>query len=714
MIFIGIGRYRWWWIAGEIAAVMLLGALCTLLARFGMGASAVGVLAAAAWGVLVGSLLVLGRRDIGFLFRKPAKNMGTGLSRIWSVGHTTMLEAWAGRIWLLPLLWLGAAFIMMGSVRIVDLPDRIPQYIRMLLTSQELLLLVMMWVMACVSLPREREKKIVITNASKPLSRLEIVLGKMAGFSAMAGVMVVVMGAASLLILYVSNERLKASAREQLALSKSDTARLSRATLEALSEEGQLHAYNYITVAKGGMSILGEFRLEIPGGMERFIKGNSAEVAVYEFQQLNVDRSAYLAPVGTRPYFIFFFPVAASQEGVTATPEIRVSAYCSSPDRAEPPRRQEKTLRLTPAGYATWEPENPEQLFSSVDETGQPVNLGPVTVEVSTTTPGALLQVLDGLHPEKGEAPNVGFVQDRRTGFGPAPAPRPMVRGMERHDAEELVGPTRNDPLGEYAVYRFDADTLRHVPVKNGNFQLTLLLDTFKQDNATVPTEISLAVFSADNGDSKPYQLPHLEVTEKRAMTLEIPAVNLGAADASQRGDMYVWIQATTLGHAVVLGEDSVRIELPATPFAVNWFKSEAVLLLETMLMIVVSVACSVRLGWAVAMFLSGIVFLFGYFVDFIVGIQEYGGLAVLNYHANGAASGIFTFFDTTTDWLWRGLGVVARMSPNFSEYQAQQFIPDLRNMPWGVLGGNLLDTVLFMLPVVAIAYLMARKQELG
>src|ERR1043165_3716384 len=99
-------------------------------------------------GLFILGLVACGGRELLLLLRRPAPNMGTGLSRIWAVGHTTLLEAWAGRIWLLPVLWLIASFILIMFVRPFDESERIPLYIRMLLTGQELLLLVMIWVMA--------------------------------------------------------------------------------------------------------------------------------------------------------------------------------------------------------------------------------------------------------------------------------------------------------------------------------------------------------------------------------------------------------------------------------------------------------------------------------------------------------------------------------------------------------------------------------------
>jgi len=71
--------------------------------------------------VLLLLFLLIAARDLGFLFRKPARGLGTGLSRVHAVAHTTMIEAWASRVWLLPVLWFVAAIILVdrsGNVAI--------------------------------------------------------------------------------------------------------------------------------------------------------------------------------------------------------------------------------------------------------------------------------------------------------------------------------------------------------------------------------------------------------------------------------------------------------------------------------------------------------------------------------------------------------------------------------------------------------------------
>src|SRR3954462_303857 len=81
---------------------------------------------------------------------KAGRGLGTGLSRVWAVAHTTLLESWNARIWLLIPIWLVAALVLLIAVRPYDESERIPLYIHMLLLSQEILLLILMGILACL------------------------------------------------------------------------------------------------------------------------------------------------------------------------------------------------------------------------------------------------------------------------------------------------------------------------------------------------------------------------------------------------------------------------------------------------------------------------------------------------------------------------------------------------------------------------------------
>ncbi|HVT80946.1 MAG TPA: ABC transporter permease [Phycisphaerae bacterium] len=725
------------------ATVLLLDALATtgLYAYAYWRAEPPPVLRVTIWalhGALLFSFLLLARRDIWFLFIRPATSMGIGLSRVWAVARTTIFEAWAGRIWLLPLLWLACALLLICAIVPFDESERIPLYIRALLTSQQVLLLVMMWVMACVSLPRERERKTLVSTSSKPLSRLEILLGKFTGFAVASGLVMLFMYGSSMIILHVSDLRLRGRAAEAFQIQSRDfnkTLVTPSQELEQLSREGSLYAYNYITVPPEGMSILGGFQLVDPltGKPKREILGGTNEKISYRFTPyLPALPDALVAPKGLRPYFEFYFPLA----GNTKQPiRINISAYCSQSHRIPPPHPQEKTILLNADGVGRWEPDEPLELFTPVHpQTLQPIDPatfepttatnGEVTLDITCTTPDVFLQVFDGaeLGPSGTFPPgtnfNVVLRADRRIAESVIP-PRanPIIRGFERRDRQEIAGPKLSTNNIEYALYHFPGSTLRNVPVdRDGNFTITVQAETYKSGNSDEATHANIDFMSTDPTSGDMYTIsPPPEILEKRPMQFSIPKRMLGDTDPSKRGDLYVRVCCVTPEHSISLVENSVRIELPRTPFFVNYFKSELIIYFQVLLLIAIGITASVRVGWPVAMFLSAICVAFGTMVDFIASLREYGGLGALNYRAmSNNPDGLFKFFDTAASNLWEVLGFISSIVPNFNLYDPNAYIGSLQNTPWIVVWNGAFAAATYLLAFLALAYLMFRKQELG
>ena len=197
-------------------------------------------------------------------------------------------------------------------------------------------------------------------------------------------------------------------------------------------------------------------------------------------------------------------------------------------------------------------------------------------------------------------------------------------------------------------------------------------------------------------------------------MRLTVPGACLGNPDPSKRGDMWVRVCTFDEGHSISLTDSSVRIELPRTPFFVNLLQSELIIFLEAVLLITICVTCSVRLGWPVAMFCSGMCLAFGYLVSFISSLQNYGGLFALNYRSMGEKSAVFNFFDGATNILWKVLAFISALVPNFTIYQPTEYIANLQHVPWAVVGWDLFTTVTYVLPFLGLAFLFFRKQELG
>jgi hypothetical protein len=687
------------------------------------------IITSSVFGVLVLWFLLVAARDLSMLFRRPSKGLGTGFGRIWAVGHTAMLEAWAGRVWLLPVLWFIASLILMLAVRPFDESERMSLYIRVLFTSQELLLLVMIWVMACISFPRERERKIVITNASKPLSRLEIVLGKVVGFSATALLLILVMGAVSWVMLLVADQRIRSNARAEYQLAETDFRTKSRELKEAipppenkkrLAEEGSLFALNYTTVPKDGMSIVGMAETT-PTGLVRYLKGGSMEQVIYRFSNpythnLPGEAGGDLGGPGQRPFFFFQFPVFPYVRDIPDKVLIHVTAVRAR-QRLRP---QEKTLvlNLQEGGTATWEPDNVGELFSFP---GQRDN-GEIEVVVTCPTDGVFLQIRDGVPRENATSVtqfNVAASPKRDAGGWEVPLPNPKMRGFERRDKQQVSGPMKreiqkygsNVPL-EVAIFRFPASSLRDVPLEGDNFRLSLLADVDKEENGELDT-IAWAEVYNENSPTERFD-KDLTVIEKRSTELLVPKQYLGDPDPAKRGDLVVLLRCKTPGHWLSLLEDSVRLEKPPSPFVLNLLKSELVIFCEAVLLVVICVTCSVRLGWPVAMLTSATCYFLGLLRAFITELQDLGGLGALGWAPGQELSSSAKFVDHVLAAIWKILQFIVSLMPDFTRFEPLEFIAHLRNMPISALFVDAGWMALYSLPFIGVGYLLIRKQELG
>ncbi|MGN6370195.1 MAG: ABC transporter permease [Phycisphaerae bacterium] len=692
-------------------------------------------------GVVLFIFLLLAYRDLLMLVRRPVRGLGTGISRIWAVGRTTIIESWVARVWMLPIIWLIVSVLLILVVRPYDEADRFPIYIRILLTAQEWMLLLMMWVLACVSLPRERERKIIITNASKPLSRLEILVGKMTGFCVVALGTLAVMGLATWAVLHICDYKIRSDAAKAYQLAEQDY-QLHAGTKgvvappeekKRLAEEGSLFAYNYITVPPQNMSILGGYD---KANGDRYLKGGSSEKVIYHFPRLVAPTMALVTPIGApmHPYFEFNFPVLPYVKNPPSKIQIEVTAQRVGTGLSPADARvKEKSVVLDSTGHGYWVIDHPEDLFTAQDDPSKPpesgTDMGPVEVTVSCSTFGVYLGVKDGSPPGAQIDPsqiNVVAVPFYNAQFEILPLNNPIMRGFERHDMQEVAGPDKREireygdqfiggaPPLEAAMFRFPAKNLKDIPVdSDGNFEVSLKLDTDKMDNYSVDTEAIVDAYN-DNSRQDHTVLEPFPVVEKRITTIKLPAKLLGSGDPSKRGDLILVLTCPTQGHWIALNEDSVRIDQPPSSFFVNVFKSELIIFCEVALLIVICVAWSVRLGWPVAMFASFTCMIFGFIAEFIAALPNAGGLTALGYTHYGERSGIEKFFDAFTEAVWYLLNFIRSLIPDYTRYDSLRFISALRNMPLSTLGSDLLWTIAYAIPFIALGYLLFRKQELG
>jgi len=672
--------------------------------------------------VLVVAFLAFARRDLAMLVRRPAANMGTGLGRIWAVARTCVFEALTARVWLVPLFWLAICLILCSFVRPFDETERIGLYVRILLLSQTFLVLLTCLILAVVSMPRDREKRIMITNASKPLSRLEIFLGKITGFCTVAALLLVAMTVGSYVFLSVADWQIKSKAAQLYALEERDYANAianqtgnpvpPNESLKRVADEGALFAHNYISVPRGGMQIAGYVEFT-EAGTKLYIKGGSQQRAIFQFGEGRRGMLATPEPqdslyqTGADPFFFLRLGIRLPPgKQLTELPQFQLTVR----PLAGTQRTQEKTVRMDERGIIQWAPDRPEEFTER----------GPVQLTVQCLTPDVLIEIpvdASGQNSQFGIGWVPARVQEPGKEIMQPALPVARIIGFEKREKQQIAGPDpkKSDaPIlaaRDQAIYRFSGESLRNVPVNSkGEFTLTMVLDIEKTANYTIDTMALVEVYNRDNPRERQYKV--VPVVEKRATTVTLPANVLG--DDKSRGDLYVHVSCNTAGHWLAFNEQSVRIAQPNTPFIVNLIKSELVIFFEAALLIIIGVTCSVRLGWAVAALTSIAAFVLGNFLEFIRSFLDVSGLSLFGYNMTTETSGFIRFVDAVIAVFFKFIYFLARFLPDFTQFDALRYIVESRNMPWMHLTGNIILAVIYALPFIAVGYLLIRKQELG
>lgn len=691
--------------------------------------------------ILIGvvlAFLLCAWRDLMLLVRRP-RGLGIGFERVWALGRTAMAEGWAARAWALPILWLLAS---LGINQLVqphadDERERMSLYLTVLLRGQEYLLLIFVLVLACFSLPRERERRTIITTAAKPISRLELYLGKVVGFATLAAMLLVVMGGVSYGYLLVADQigksrtwakyqRMDADFRKGIA-----GASLPPEGLRMDAEQGVLEANNFVAPF-GPMQVAG--RILYQGDKaQRFLKGGSAERLVYKFDELwGLEGGG-----NPNPYFYFVFFAYPMQEGQAMPTSIDLRVTVAPERNVTQTGIHEATVALNsdadmPGVYkGRWQPD-PIGLISGSKGGGA---FGRVQMQIMCDTPNIYLQVIDVDAKASQSNVYVDNLDPRFGGRALAPVASPRIFGFEKYDKQQVEGPPsaevrpqtfegataqQVDDYGrslEVAHFRFKLDDVRRQVRLTKNpqtgelsFSLAMYLDVDKQANNTWPTVASVTAYN-QYGKLEDAAVTAVTVAEKRLTEVRLPATLLSGG-----GDLLIDLRCLTPGHWIGANNLSVRLPQAQTPFVWNLIKSELVIFLEATLLAAIAVAMSMRLGGAVAMLVTSVCYVLGNLIPFVLESAENGVNTFLNPVEQRELSGSwsYTIFSVVYGGMMKAVVLVVKMLPDFRIFDPLGYIVQWRNMPLGELLVTSGWTFLYALPFLALAYLLARKQELA
>ena len=688
--------------------------------------NAINYIAYSLLGLFVIAFLLLAWRDLAMLVRRP-KGMGTGLSRLWAVARTCVAEGWTAKAWMVIPIWLGVCFLinLRVSTHSDDVRERIGIYMMTLLRGQEYLLLVLMGMLACFSLPRERERRTIITTGSKPLSRLELYLGKVAGFSTLAAVFLLAMGVITYGYLFIADTYGSHESQVRYNLMKTDFDKGAPGAvpppdgLRLDAERGVLQADNSI-FAKGGMQVAGA--IEVRGDkIFKFLKGGSTEHLVLRFPTL------FQGAGMPTPGFFFRFEAVPLAPNTTLPSEIRIQVQLFAERNLSNTKSYPialKAVENNPGEYwASWRPPEPFGIISDDRY------YGPIHLDITCLTDKIMLVVLDGSTPDQH---NIFAIDSADVPPGAQVYPLAPARllGFEKYNLQQFEGPKAKefaprsfqsmssdelDALAsqlEAATWRFRAADISggRVPLnKDGTFTLSLYLDVDKVDNVDWPTSAYVIAYNQLTLQN-PVRVPTV-VAEKRLTEIRLPA-SLLTADA----DLFIDVRCITPGHWLGAADVSARLPLGETPFVWNLAKAELVILLEVLLLIVVAVMASIRLGGAVAVLLTAFCYFFSIFVDSIQKVAEGGLLDMFSPSEQRDLSGSFIFHAGSAFYgvLIKITYFVVKLMPDFRIFDPLEYITHWRNMPLVDLGVIAAWTLLYAIPMLALAYLLVRRQELA
>lgn len=153
-----------------------------------------------------------GWRDVGrFAFR-----------RVRAIAHICYIEAIRRRIlWIVPLAIVGVVAVTQLT-RPVDEQDAIRQTTRYALFATGMIVVLAAILLAATNLPKEIESRVIFTIVTKPTTRLEIVLGKILGFSLVSGLILLIMGAFTFVYLEARAWSMVSAAKKELAVMAAD------------------------------------------------------------------------------------------------------------------------------------------------------------------------------------------------------------------------------------------------------------------------------------------------------------------------------------------------------------------------------------------------------------------------------------------------------------------------------------------------------------
>lgn len=679
-------------------------------------------------GVIVALAIFFGLRDFSQF----------SIKRIWAISSVCFSESIRRRVlWITPLAIVGV-MIVTQLQRPLDEQDAIRQTTKFCLFTTGLVVMIVTILLACTSLPKEIENRVIFTIVTKPTTRLEIVLGKTLGFARVSAAILLIMGLFTVVYLKVRAWNLERDIAMRLETGAFD--QISRPALEHYKAAGLLNAKTFAFATDL------QFYSALPeiGADRRFAgAGGDGQILIpfdldpQMFKDLGNPNVQYHIAIAAR---IGCEPIPGSKASTKpATQPSPTGLYGPSPllSSTQPTRQDDAGIPAVAFGILDADEVVITNDLELSETRSFPIKSGEITTVGTEFKPEVITKLANVAKSPgsrriylsiAGSDPNftysvdsdpvkIAIITETAEGTKPlilsrpadpfnkdAPA-APIFRGGYSRYGQVLNGTAAFGPV---AVYRFrqaiPTDGLDHV-----NFEIRLGIERSGTDNADLKdtiTNLSMQIRNITTGkmsDPVTYQ-----PESNRTGFFKFPA------SAIDGGEFELVLRCTSPQHQIGIRQGGLAMAVTQGNFYFNLFKSLAIFWMLSVLVVSSAIFCSTFLSWPIAVVLC-VVVLLGHW-----GVEQLGDSTKPGLGAAVATD--FGFRDPrkarvisgTVETLSKFLNTLALVLPDISQFPATEDIERGISIPHDKLWNATREALSYGLPMLLLGYVVFKNKEVA
>lgn len=658
-------------------------------------------------------------------------------SRAWAIATHTLRESVRRRV----LLLIPAAMLLIAGVglfqRSFDEVAAIRQTTEVCILVSSLLTLLIVIVLASFAFPREIESRTIYSLLTKPLTRLELFLGKLVGLAMVAALVLVIMGAFSYGYLRVKAIRLVGSANVHLADQRRDYAkaqtrrnqqaattqpsRLAPAleppdeSLAQMIDVGLLAAMNWIEPSQPP-----ELKPEPPTDWQVPQSARNAQwqwaLSGHGYMALYpIDLTAARTPGRSlRISLSVLWPKGGSKDSLRTQVYIFMKAL---PETQIPLIRAPRGVAKAGWAYAVGED---YQLDLTRTEDGLFHGDLPLKGSLFQAMGEASRTVAIGIMPQgTGSVQQIAFAPTELlvTVLAPQPARSELLQPakilMLPRVAYSGIFPLYGNNPGQPAeqiTYTFDK--LGQVALPEGELIFQLDLTRMEKGSpSTYPSHVLVTVYNPSL--QKAMQDPETHDQEIKAY----PSTRHGSYIHVPRefavGDrLEIRIRTAHPDDVFQVTSQTVRLMGSPTPFALNLGKSLLICFAQATIAAALGLMASVFLSWPVALLLTLVLLVAGKLLVFVRGMVEHNSqIFVVREGQERSVQIASELGNTLIDTFSR---ILQHVIPDFARYDPAAYIGQGLNIPMLSILGDLGYALLCVVPIIALGYSILHFREVA